>query len=575
MVVATLYIMWCSAKNRLRRRLRRLREPRYLIGGLVGAAYLYFAVYERTRSRPPSSVPPEGARRAQNAIASFAATAPALGGLALLVAAAISWLMPFGSGLLEFTPAETAFLFPAPVSRRHLLFYRLMRSQWAVFFGALVMSLAYPIAAISARIRGLLAVWLILMTAHVFFTGVTLSRPQVVRRARNSQPLARSMMIVIFAALAVVLGSIGQHIWQQPILTLRDAYQVVSTVATTGAAHLVLIPFIALVRPLFASSWGDFLRTTPAAIVIYGVTIAWVLRADEAFGAMTEELAEAHANQSTRKRTAYQARSVGWTLALTGRDETPFVWKGALQTFRVVDRRVLIRVGVMIGWLTMVVALFGRARGLAQALGLLATFAAIFASIIGPQILRVDLRQDLQHLEVLKTWPVRAAAVVRGEMLWPATVITIVTWVCGAVGIFLSAATFSSSTLSLRIAGGLAGMILAPALIAAQFTIHNTAALLFPAWVPLGMGRPRGVDAMGQRLFMLGATWLMLIFVVAPGVLAGGILWFAFWRLVGWWILIPAAAVCTSIIVAEVLMATEALGPAYERLDLTSVERGE
>ena len=43
MVLATLYIMWCSAKNRFHRRLRRLREPRYLIGALVGGAYLFFA----------------------------------------------------------------------------------------------------------------------------------------------------------------------------------------------------------------------------------------------------------------------------------------------------------------------------------------------------------------------------------------------------------------------------------------------------------------------------------------------------------------------------------------------------
>ena len=145
----------------------------------------------------------------------------------------------------------------------------------------------------------------------------------------------------------------------------------------------------------------------------------------------------------------------------------------------------------------------------------------------------------------------------------------------GVVGIVLSAATFTRTALSLRIAGGIAWLILAPALVIAQFTIHNTAALLFPAWVPLGFGRPRGVDAMGQRLFMLGATWLMLVLVVAPGAVAGGILWFAFQRLVGWWILIPAAAVCASIIAVEVLMATEALGPAYERLDLTSVERGD
>jgi len=576
MVLATLYIMWCSAKNRMRRRLSRLREPRYLIGAVVGVGYLFFALYGRTRPpRRPTRTPSPESRRAQEVVASFAATAPALGGLALLVAAAVSWLMPFGSGLLEFTQAETEFLFPAPVSRRNLLFYRLMRSQWAVFFGALVMSLAYPIATIPARVRGLLAVWLILMTAHVFFTGVTLSRPQLVRHGLNSQPYARWMAFAIYGALAVVVASIGRHVWQQPVLTLPEAYRVVRGVASTGVTHIMLIPFIALVQPLFATTWVEFLKTVPGAIAIYAITIAWVLRADEAFGAITDEITEMQANRPTQKRATYQARQVGWTLAPTGRDETPFVWKSALQTFRVVDRRVLIRIGIMIAWLTMVVGLFGRARGLAQAVGLLAAVAAVFASIIGPQILRVDLRQDLQHLEVLKTWPLRAAAVVRGEMLWPAAVITVIAWVCGAVGIVLSAATFSSSTLSLRIAGGLAGMILAPAVVVAQFTIHNTAALLFPAWVPLGMGRPRGVDAMGQRLFMLGATWLMLIFVVAPGAIAGGILWFAFRRLVGWWILIPAAAVCSSIVAVEVLMATEALGPAYERLDLTSVERGE
>jgi putative ABC exporter len=576
MVLATLYIMWCSAKNRMRRRLGRLREPRYLIGAIVGGLYLFFALYGRTRPRrrPPISGTSPGVREAQSAIASLTAAAPALGGLTLLVAAAVSWFMPFGSGLLEFTPAETAFLFPAPVARRDLLFYRLMRSQWAVFFGALVMALAYPIATIPARIRGLLAVWLVLMTAHVFFTGVTLSRRQAGGKA-SREPLARLVRGAIFAALAVVLASVGQHIWAQPVLTLTDAYHVVSGVVATGLPHIVLLPFIALVRPMFADGWLAFVKVLPAALVIYIGAIAWVLRADEAFGAITEELTETRADRATAKRTVYRVGSLGWTLPLTGRPETPFVWKGAQQTFRVVDRRVLIRIGVMIGWLTMVVALFGRARGLGEAIGLLATFAAIFASVIGPQVYRVDLRQDLAHLEVLKTWPVRAAAVVRGEMIWPAAVITVVAWIFGAVGLFLSAATFSGTSLSLRIAAGVAGLILVPAIIFAQFTIHNTTALLFPAWVPLGMGRPRGVDAMGQRLFMLGATWFMLILVVLPGAIAGGIIWFAFRRLLGWWILIPAATVCSALVGVEVLMTTEFLGPAYERLDLTSVERPE
>ena len=48
---------------------------------------------------------------------------------------------------------------------------------------------------------------------------------------------------------------------------------------------------------------------------------------------------------------------------------------------------------------------------------------------MAPQILRVDLRQDLQHLELLKTWPVRASAVVRGEMRGRAALITVLAWV--------------------------------------------------------------------------------------------------------------------------------------------------
>jgi hypothetical protein len=80
---------------------------------------------------------------------------------------------------------------------------------------------------------------------------------------------------------------------------------------------------------------------------------------------------------------------------------------------------------------------------------------------------------------------------------------------------------------------------------------------------------------MGQRLIMLGATWLLLALAMAPGAIVGGILWLAFYRFLGPWILIPGATICTMIVILEVLMATEALGPAYERLDITSVERGE
>ena len=120
-----------------------------------------------------------------------------------------------------------------------------------------------------------------------------------------------------------------------------------------------------------------------------------------------------------------------------------------------------------------------------------------------------------------------------------------------------------------------AAALLAPSLVFAQFTIHNAAAVLFPAWVPLGTARPKGIDAMGQRLIMFAGVLIGLAVMMLPGALAGGLLWFAFHKLVGTAVLIPAAAVCTVIVLIEVLAVTEALGPAYERVDLSEVERSE
>jgi hypothetical protein len=185
------------------------------------------------------------------------------------------------------------------------------------------------------------------------------------------------------------------------------------------------------------------------------------------------------------------------------------------------------------------------------------------------------MRQDLQHLELLKTWPIAPGAVVRGEMLWPGLVLTATAWVCLTIAASLSGTVFPTAAFVLRMSTAAAVAIVAPALIYAQLTIHNAAALIFPAWMPVGNQRPRGLDAMGQRLIMLTATLLMLIAMALPGAVAAGIVWFALRTFIGAASLAPAALVFTGIMIVEVLAASEALGPAYEKLDLLAVERSE
>jgi hypothetical protein len=80
---------------------------------------------------------------------------------------------------------------------------------------------------------------------------------------------------------------------------------------------------------------------------------------------------------------------------------------------------------------------------------------------------------------------------------------------------------------------------------------------------------------MGQRLITLGGTWLALIVMALPAAITGGLVWFVLRYLIGVAAYVPAAGVAVVILIVEAVVATELLGPVYERLDALSVERAE
>jgi ABC-2 type transport system permease protein len=575
---ASLYIIICSARNRMRVRLRRLREPRYLIGAIVGAAYIYFSFFARFRASRAGTA----RRNARGAplpavFTTLTASAPAFAGLILMAVATGAWLFPMDSGLLEFSEAELQFLFPAPVSRRQLLIHRMLRSQLGMLFGSIVIGLASPSPLGVSRLRISLGVWILLVTGKIYFTGVTLARARLGAGTARIRRVAWLPLVIMLAALATVGSAIARDVRHAMPGGPADVIVMLGRVAGSGAPRVILWPFAALVRPLFSAWPQPYLTDLVLALGVLAAITVWVLLSDEAFQDAVSDAAARRSQQPAARRgqPTYTTRASAWTLAPVGRPETAFAWKAAMQTLRMVDRRSLGQVVAIVAALTIVAASMGRANGLASLLGAFSFAATAFAIVLAPQVVRIDMRQDLFHLELLKTWPVKAAAIVRGELLWPGVIITTGAWAMLAMAVALSGTILGGVGLGLRIGGGAAIGIVAPALIFAQLMIHNAVALLFPAWVPLGHQRPRGLDAMGQRLIMLGGTWLLLVISALPGVIAGGIVWFALQRFAGAAALIPAAIVCAVIIGVEVLVATEAIGPAYERLDVMSVERAE
>ena len=132
---ALLYYECHSRLNRLRARLQRLRQPKYLFGAMVGGLYFYWYLFGAC------SAAAGGAGRAPPC----GAGARGLGGIAgragFLVVLLLMWIIPHQRAALMFTEAEVAFLFPAPVGRRTLINFKLLKSQAAILFSALFMTL--------------------------------------------------------------------------------------------------------------------------------------------------------------------------------------------------------------------------------------------------------------------------------------------------------------------------------------------------------------------------------------------------------------------------------------------------
>ncbi len=516
MLSATLYVIVCSARNRARMRLRRMREPRYLLGAIAGVAYLVFAILMRERAFVSRGGPVSAAPVAATA-AGF--VGPDLGGVLLALLSLASWVLPFGSGLLDFSKAETSFLYPAPVTRSQLVFYRLMRSQYAVFIGALIMVLAYPSASLPARLRGLVGLWVLLMTSHVFFTATTLAR------SRLRQPGGWVVALPVLGLSAGAVLSVIVPLWRG------------ASTATLQAIPADLRPERGRVR------LGDRRRdrSLPARRGLADLGGCQAARCGR------------------RHRRAAGEPSLDLSAALCRED-------GRMEARPDRARRDGVR-------------LEGDAADDPHGRSPRAAARAPHPRLDG---WRLDVRHPrtrtgvadggLRHLGCA-VLAVHGAAIIRGEMAWPALVVTAITWLFGALAMLLSLISTSRIPTPNRFAVWLSFLILIPAIVLAQYLMHNAVAVVFPGWVPIGASRPRGVDAVGQRLILLAANWIGLLLALTPGLLLSAGL-SALLRPVVGPVILPVGAVLTSmIVVGEVWLATELLGPIYERMDITATER--
>jgi len=335
LVTAVLY-RWASLWGAARSRLLRLKQPKYAFGALVGIGYFYF-FFIRPRGitgprGPNGGALPDVPAEALVVIVGVAA-------LALFLIALISWFVP-RQAALAFSEAEIAFLFPAPVSRRMLIHYRILSSQFRLVFTAIIFTLVFRRGITFTHAVGW---WVILATLNLHFTGSSFVTTRLLNRTLTPPP-RRNAILVIAALVAIALVAWGWFTVAAPTMSdLRSggtiAHYLRMQLDRGPLPWLLAIPRITL-APYFATSAHAFVLAIGPALLVLAIHYFWVLQSEVSFEEASISRAE---KRAARVRAIQQGdwRNQGQTLkpqrppfnlASTGRPEVAFLWKNLLAT---------------------------------------------------------------------------------------------------------------------------------------------------------------------------------------------------------------------------------------------------
>ena len=559
-------------KNRVRVRLARLKQPRYLLGSIAGFAYIgYFVVL---RSGPMRARGGAGAMFAR-----FAGPMELAAALLLLLPAALVWVLPATSPV-RFSPSEVQFLFPAPITRRQLLQYRLLRVQLGLLFGSAMATVFMRPTSFGNSWKFLTGLWVILMTCRIYFTGVSLYRDGL--RQRGIAGIWRWAPVAIACgALATVTAAIyGNWTWLSTAGEPQLFFEALDRVLSTGAVAWILSPLRALTRLPLAVTTTAYLAALPGALIVLIINYVWVLRADTAFEESAALIAEKGLSEHPA-RAQPRVRGTAATpfsLAPTGRLETAIVWKNLIMVGRYASLRTLLRLAPVVVALGVMISFAGSRNELAGFAAMICLVMVANTVIAGPMVARNDLRRDLGNLAMLKAWPMSGATLLRGEILAPAALLTSVAWLfilgAGSLAGNLSVG-FLQPLVRDRLSYLVAAMLLAPGLILVELTLLNGLAVLFPAWISTGASRSRGVDAVGQRLFTTAGVILTLVIALLPGALIAAIVGGAIYYATGMLVVVLPSAIIASVLIVECLVAVEMLGRVLDRTDVSDVSPSE
>jgi hypothetical protein len=553
-----------SFKNRILLRLRRLRNVRYLISFIAGLGYLWFMFFRRIWIGPP--------HRINVATFSTSNVFVDVTAVCVLLAVILAWAWPEESGGLTFSQAEIQFLFPAPISRRWLLLYKIFRQQPQILISALMMTI---FGLRQARFFGL---WITFAVLSSYFTMVSLGRARL--KLKGIGFLGRLIGVAILIAL---LGAVFVHAFHvsgssSPIPDARALFRAVdSPLHTPLIAAILFIPrFFA--GALLPQSIAGQIASCAVLLVLGAIFVTVAAQLNVHFEEASLRASERHVARIARRRGQRTGRSVMFRQMpplfrlRTQRPEVAIIWKNLIASMRL--SAAWIAVVAILTALALIPNLIGgheylRFVGVPLAL----CFAGLFP-FVGSQLFSQDLRLDLPDMELLKSFPISGERLVAAEIATPLLLISIVEMILLSIASVMT--YLSHAPMPLAFFGSakfvVVALLFTIPICAAQLVIRNAVVVLMPGWAVRSGEDQRGFVVIGQRLILFGGNLLVLLFTLIPAAMLFIPAFLLSHAYFAGSAAVLAVAIMPSValLVFEVLVAIRFLGAQFDKVDVTT-----
>ncbi len=473
---------------------------------------------------------------------------------------AISLLVIFGPAgemAISFAPAEVDLLFPAPFRRFELLVYKVVKLLLGSFFAASIFSLTFLIY-VPTWSGAFVGTFLTLV-----FTQLVSLAAGLAGQIANEHAYTRARKAALYGVGVLLAAGLAQMLFQTPIQSIPEMAR---SLRGSWTGRVVLAPFEVFSHTILANGffpdlvcWG----AGGAAIDLALLVLVLKLDADYIEGAAAVSQKMYERIQRARQQGGFspapknagrlRLRRLPW-LGGVG----PLAWRSILTSMRTAHGVIIVFVGLGSVFLvvslvlppTHEVATFLPSLGV----GLLAYLTFIFAIS-----LPWAFRGDLDHIDFLKSLPVRPIAVATGELAG-AVVLLAVTQFLLLAGLFVTGARAD-----LFVTGARAGLIATAAAFAVPFDLmmlatSNVVFLLYP--IRLARLTTPDLQVFGRAMLSFLLQFLVLIPAVGVPAAAGALAFY-----------LSGTSVPISVLVAWLVLAAEipvflfALGVAFDRFD--------